>query len=316
MPNSILVVVLAVVFTAVLSVVQALYWAYVARLEREQEEVRRRIAGGSAQDFEQSLFQEQAADQAAKALGGLGERFQRTLIAADSGLTVTQLVTRMVVAGCVIGISAGIFLGPAGLAIGAVAAFLPYFVVSWQASARKKKLIDQLPDSLDLMARSLQAGIGLNDAFKLVGQEMPMPIAAEFGRVFEEVRFGRDYREAFHKMLARNDGIFELRLMVSSILLQRETGGNLIEILENISEMIRSRFAFEAKVGAMTSEAKTSAAILGALPLMVLGILTVSNPDYLEPLFNDVKGNVLLLIDFTMYSVGIFLMRDLSNVKV
>ena len=86
------------------------------------------------------------------------------------------------------------------------------------------------------MARALQAGVGLNDAFRLVAEEMPMPIAGEFGRVFEEVRFGRDYREAFEKMLDRNPGVFDLRLFVSSILLQRETGGNLIEILENIAE--------------------------------------------------------------------------------
>jgi len=166
------------------------------------------------------------------------------------------------------------------------------------------------------MSRSLQAGLGLNDAFKLVAEEMPMPVAGEFGRVFEEVRFGRDYREAFGKMIDRNPGIFDLRLMVSSILLQRETGGNLIEILENIAGTIRARFGFQAKVRAMTAEAKFSALILGSLPMGVMAILTVSNPDYLNPLFEDRIGNFIIAIDLFMYGMGIMIMRDMIDVKV
>jgi tight adherence protein B len=123
--------------------------------------------------------------------------------------------------------------------LGVVLAYLPWIIIKRQATKRANSLVAQLPDSLELMSRSLQAGLGLNDAFRLVAEEMPMPIAAEFGRVFEEVRFGRDYRESFQNMLDRNPDVFDLRLMVSSVLLQRETGGNLIEILENIAETIR-----------------------------------------------------------------------------
>ena len=169
---------------------------------------------------------------------------------------------------------------------------------------------------MDLMARSLQAGVGLNDAFRLVAEEMPLPIAGEFGRVFEEVRFGRDYREAFHKMLDRNPGVFDLRLMVSSILLQRETGGNLIEILENIGNTVRARFGFHAKVRAMTAEAKFSALVLGGLPLGVIVMLMVMSPEYLHPLLEDPLGNVIMLIDFIMYGGGIMIMRDMTKVEV
>jgi len=145
---------------------------------------------------------------------------------------------------------------------------------------------------------------------------MPMPIAAEFARIQEEVRFGREYREAFDKLLERNPGVFDLRIFVSSVMLQRDTGGNLIEILESISDTIRSRFLFDAKVKAMTSEARFSALILGGLPLGVLGILSVMNPDYLDPLWNTTKGNGIVGVSIVLYAVGITIMRDMSNVEV
>lgn len=316
MPNWLLVIFLAVVFTAVLSIVQGMYWAYVARIEREQEALRRRLSGGGGAEVEQTLFKEQEADQAARSLGGVGIKLQQLITSADANITVTALVARMLGLGAVGAVGGGIMLGVPGLVFGLIAGAIPYFILSQQASARSAALVSQLPDALDLMGRSLQAGLGLNDAFKLVAEEMPMPIAAEFGRVFEEVRFGRDYREAFGKLLERNPGVFDLRLMVSSVLLQRETGGNLIEILESISDTIRSRFAFEAKVRAMTAEAKFSAIILGGLPLCVLAILTVANPDYLSILFNDPKGNLLLGADLMLYAVGLTIMRDLTNVQV
>lgn len=316
LPTWLLIVILAVVFTAVLAVVQGLYWAYVAKIEREHEELRRRLSGGSIEAFEESLFREQAADQAARALGSFGVSVQRILASADSKLTVTQFLGRVLAIGAVTSVLGGVFFGMAGLVLGIPAALAPYFVMKQRATARTNALVSQLPEALDLMARSLQAGLGLNDAFKLVAEEMPMPVAAEFGRVFEEVRFGRDYRDSFTKLLERNPGVFDLRLMVSSVLLQRETGGNLIEILENIAETIRARFMFHAKVRAMTAEAKFSALILGGLPLCVVAVLSVSSPDYLTPLFTDPKGTVILVIDVFMYGTGLMIMRDLINVQV
>lgn len=316
LPNWILVVILAVVFTAVLAIVQALYWAYIARIEREQEELRRRLSGGSFEAFEATLFREEAADQAARALGDFGMSLQRVLLAADSKLTVTQLIARMALVGAGAALAGGIFMGLVGLLLGIPAAAAPYLIVKQQATQRADALVSQLPDALDLMARSLQAGLGLNDAFKLVAEELPMPIAAEFGRVFEEVRFGRDYRDSFTKLLERNPDVFDLRLMVSSVLLQRETGGNLIEILENIADTIRARFMFHARVRAMTAEAKFSGIILGVLPFGVITILFLSNPAYLDPLWTDPKGNLLLVFDVFMYGTGIMIMRDLTNVQV
>ncbi|MEQ1504781.1 MAG: type II secretion system F family protein [Myxococcota bacterium] len=319
MPPWVLILILAIVFTAVLATGQGLYWAWVAKREREQEELLRRLGSGSGTEdaAEAALFREQAQDAVASAMGNLGETLQGSLRAADAGYGVGTLITRMLVVGAC-GFVAGVMVLKGSLlgAIFAAVGYVPLFLVQRQAKTRLSKLVEQLPDSLELMARALSAGVGLSDAFRLVQEEMPMPIAAEFGRVQEEVRYGRDYREAFDKMLHRNPGVFDLRIFVSSVMLQRDTGGNLIEILENIADTIRARFLFDAKVRAMTAEARFSALILGGLPFGVLLALMFMNPDYLVPLWTTFPGHIIVGMSTMMYAIGIVIMRDMSNVEV
>lgn len=317
LPAWLIILMLAIVFTAVLATGQGLYWAWVAKREREQEELLRRLGSGSAVDdqAEAALFRDTAQDAVATALGRVGTSLAESLRAADVGYSVGSLVTRMLMAGGVGFVVGVIALGPMGI-VGLGLAYVPVLIVQQQAKGRLTKLVEQLPDSLELMARALSAGVGLSDAFRLVQEEMPMPIAAEFGRVQEEVRYGRDYREAFDKMLIRNPGVFDLRIFVSSIMLQRDTGGNLIEILESIADTIRARFLFDAKVKAMTSEARFSALVLGSLPLGVVLILMFMNPTYLVPLVETFPGNCIIAASFTMYAVGLVIMRDMSNVEV
>lgn len=311
----VVIIVTAVGFTAVLGITQSLYWAYVVRAEAKQRDLARRL-GTIADGRQESLFRQRAQDAAARALGRLGTHLQETIDQADLELTVTSLLVRMVVTGVVFGAILA-FVGSAfGFFVGLLFGVIPYMLVRRTGSKRARQLTEQLPDVLDLMARSLQAGLSLNDSFRTVAEEMPLPSAAEFGRVFEEVRFGREYREALGNIVARNPQIFDLRLFVSSVLLQRETGGNMIEILESISNTIRARFLFEAKVKALTSEARFSALILGSLPLGVASLLLVINPAYLQPLIYDSLGNVFLLLAATMYSIGIFLMVRMSQVEV
>jgi len=317
LPPALLVLVLAITFTAVLATGQGLYWAWVAKKEREQEELLRRLGSGTGTEEtpEAALFRDQAQDAVANALGQMGESLANTLRAADAGYGVSSLLARCVLVSGASLTLGFIFIGLPGLLLG-ITGYIPILLVQSQAKNRLAKLVEQLPDSLELMARALSAGVGLSDAFRMVQEEMPMPVAAEFGRVQEEVRYGRDYREAFEKMLERNPGVFDLRIFVSSVMLQRDTGGNLIEILENISDTIRSRFLFDAKVKAMTSEARFSALILGGLPIGVVCILFFANREYLEPLATTTAGNLMLLVCAIMYVMGLLIMRDVSNVEV
>lgn len=318
MPTWLLVLILAIVFTTVLATGQGLYWAWVAKREREQEDLLRRLGSGGPEDSPEAiLFREQAQDAVANSLGQIGSSLQNALRAADANYSVGTLVIRMIALSGLGAVIGGVILySPIGMMIGLPLGYVPLLLVQQQAKNRIYKLVEQLPDSLELMSRALSAGVGLSDAFRLVQEEMPMPIAGEFGRVQEEVRYGRDYREAFEKMLERNPGVFDLRIFVSSIMLQRDTGGNLIEILESISDTIRARFLFDARVKAMTSEAKFSALILGGLPFAVVGMLVFVNPEYLEPLAYTFPGRIIIGICFFMYGLGLILMRDMSNVEV
>lgn len=150
----------------------------------------------------------------------------------------------------------------------------------------------------------------------MVAEEMPEPLASEFGRVFEEQNLGRDTRECFQNLCHRNPRSFDLRIFVSSVLLQRDTGGNLVEILQNIANTIRGRFVFHGKVKALTSEARFTAFVLGGLPFAIGTLITIFSPNYIKPLFSDPLGHLLLLVGGTMFGLGVFIMRELSKVDL
>jgi tight adherence protein B len=307
---------LVVVFAIVMAIGQGFYWTYMSKQESERDALSKRLGTMTEEEVEALLFRERAVDAAANALGSLGTKFQQTLREAEAGISVGNLLVRMLVLFLCGALLFIILIGAPGILLGVVFGLLPYLIYNFRAKKRAKLMLEQLPEALDLMARSMQAGLGLSDAFKLAAEEMPMPLAAEFGRVFEEVRFGREYREALMGMLMRNPSLFEMRIFVSSVLLQRETGGNLIEILNTISSTVRNRFVFDAKVRAMTSEAKFSAVILGGLPLAVASLLLLTNAQYLTPLLIDPLGNLMILFFIMMYSIGGFLMYNLSKVDV
>jgi tight adherence protein B len=316
-PQFIVVLLMAVIFTVILFVGQGFYWATVARREKEEREMLRRL-GMLGDSGTESLFRDRTRDAVAVSLGGLGSHLEAALESADSKSQVGGLVGQMVAIGAAGAVLVFLFTFNAvgALAVGLAAGAVPYLLLRRAATERSRRLVEQLPDALDLMARSLQAGLGLLETFRTCAEEMPLPSAAEFGRVFEEIRLGREYREALGNMIKRNPGVFDLRLFVSSVLLQRETGGNLIEILDNISNTIRARFVFQAKVRALTSEARFSAIILGGLPLVVSMLIMVVNPEYLSPLFNDPLGFFFLGYFFLSYLFGGFLMVQISKVEV
>ena len=311
----IVVLISALVFAGVLTATNLMYWSWRSQQEHKSRELARRL-GTASSEGESSLFRDQQENPLRDALGSLGERLDSLIRESGTDLTVSQLLGRSAALGIIGGFSTSLLLEfPIGL-IGCLFGAIPIVILSSRAEERAQLLSTQLPDGLDLVARSLQAGHGLSDAMRMCAMEMTPPIAHEFGRVHEEHNLGRDFRECLSDLCVRNPRNFDLRIFVSSVVLQRDTGGNLIEILNNIAKTIRNRFIFERKVKALTAEARISAYILGGLPFVVTFLIVLMRPDYLSPLINDPIGRGMLMFSAGSFTLGILVMRKLSQVDM
>jgi len=314
MQSLITILITAVAAMAAGSVMVFLYWSVLSREDDRQEQLARRLGTVTAEP-EDSLF---LAPPSANtpALGSIGDRLEMLLLEAGQPFDMNGLMVRCGVAALVGATIVGLLMRSPVALVGLMGGVVPLLRLDSTATERARALSEQLPDALDLVGRSLQAGHGLADAMKLCAEEMPSPVGEEFGRVFEETSLGRDLRSAFETLSDRNPRNFDLKLFVSSVLLQRDTGGNLIEILGNISRTIRDRFVFEAKVRALTAEARISALILGSLPFAILGLITWMRPNYLAPLWEDPTGKTLIMSAFGWFLVGVVMMRNVSQVEV
>ena len=201
------------------------------------------------------------------------------------------------------------------LLAGALGLAVPTFVALGSRSRRSSALSAQLPEALDTMVRSLRAGHGLSAAFRLVAQELPMPASIEFARCFEEMNIGVEFRDAVTHMTERVPGNLDLKIFAVSVALQHDTGGNLIEILDQISGTIRERFKFEGKLASLTAEARMSGLVLGALPPFLLVYMLSANPDYLSVLGTDPIGPYFITAGLVLWSSGLFWMYQLAQVK-
>ncbi len=178
-----------------------------------------------------------------------------------------------------------------------------------------EKFERQLPEALDLMARALKAGHAFTGALKMVADEMDDPIGTEFDKTLGEINFGIDVSQALINLSQRVD-CPDLRFFVIAIIIQRETGGNLAEILGNIAYLIRERFKLHGRVRVLAAEGKLSAIILVALPFLVALALTFLNPDYLEVLVTDPIGRFMSCFALVMMAFGIVVMKKMVAIKV
>lgn len=308
--NFMLVVAVAVVAVAILLAGQAIYWTLVSRKESQARELSRRI--GTLQDREVTpLFRLGQARST-----GLAASIDEMVRQAGAPYGVEGVYQRMAAGGFIgLLIAFALFKSPLAI-VGLIGAAIPVMRLSGQAEARANKLTEQLPDALDLLGRSLSAGHGISEAMRMAAEELPLPLAAEFGRVYEEHNLGRDFRECIQNLCRRNPRSFDLRIFASSVLLQRDTGGNLIEILHGIANTIRNRFVFQGKVVALTSEARFTAYILGGLPFVIGSLIAFVSPHYLKPLVEDPLGRAGLVFFIFWFCTGVFTMRELSKVDV
>lgn len=197
----------------------------------------------------------------------------------------------------------------------ALAMALPWILLMRTRRERLSKLEEQLPEAADFLGRALRAGHSFANVMQMVGEEMPEPIAGEFKFAYEEINYGVPMNEALHNLAVRVP-LTDLRYLVIAVLIQRESGGNLAEVLGNISRLIRARLKLLGQVRVMSAEGRMSAWILGILPLAVLLLMSISNPAYIRVLWTDPIGVRLMWYSGAVAVGGIFWMRKLIRIRI
>ncbi len=202
-----------------------------------------------------------------------------------------------------------------GILSGAVGGVVPLLVVRRMARRRSQRFAEQLPDALDLARAALQAGHGFMAALSVVADEFPDPIAQEFREVTEEVRLGLSLREALDDMADRV-GTPDLALLQVGVLVAQDIGGNLAEVLDNISYTIRERFKVQRETRVLTAQGRLSGGVLTVLPFLVAIGMSIFNPGYLSPMFESETGRHMLMYAAGSLLVGHFVIRRLVSIKV
>ena len=235
---------------------------------------------------------------------------------ADVHITVSRLLAFSLIAGLMAVLAAYtvVNLFPA-VVLSVVAAAIPILHVVWQRKKRLQKFNAQLPDTLDLLSRSLAVGHAFSESLNQVASEMPEPIAGEFRATFEEQKLGLSTKVALDRLTERVP-LMDLRLCVTAMHIQRETGGNLAEILEKVAQTIRERFKIMEDFRSMTTSARASGWILCALPFALVFVLTVMDPDYMSVLIHDQRGQYVLGFAIVWQTIGMLLIKKFLNIKV
>jgi tight adherence protein B len=198
---------------------------------------------------------------------------------------------------------------------GLACASLPFVHVWWRRKKRFDSFLEQLPDALDLISRALSAGHAFPEALHMVSIEMPEPIATEFRKAYEEQNLGLSVKLALENLTQRIP-LLDLKFCVIAVLIQRETGGNLAEILEKVSYTIRERFRILGDLKTLTTSSRMSAWLLCGLPIFVAIAVTVMNPEYMSVLWKDPRGHWLIAIAMFMQVTGMLIVRKILKIKI
>jgi len=204
---------------------------------------------------------------------------------------------------------------PIMILIGLVCGSIPFLHVWYKRKKRFDAFLEQLPDALDLVARALSAGHAFSESLHMVSTEMPEPIATEFRKAYEEQNLGLSVKLALENLTQRMP-LLDLKLCVTAVLIQRETGGNLAEILEKVSYTIRERFRILGDLKTLTTSSRMSAWLLCGLPIFVAVAVTVLNPDYMSVLWKDPRGHYLIAIALTMQITGMLIVRKILKIQI
>ena len=248
------------------------------------------------------------------------ERFGRINLLfeqADTSLTISKLMLiSLVMAG--VGVVLGAVLRLHFAFIPLMALMMGYLPVAWLLFRRKRRLklfASQLPEAMEMLSRARRSGQSMGFGFNMVANEMGLPIGKEFNRVFEEQNLGIPMEQSLREMTERIPNL-DLKFFVTAVILQRQTGGDLAEILDKIGELIRDRFRIWGQVQALTGEGRLSGVVLLALPFLLFFTVYHLNPKYLMVLFTDPMGTKMLGVALVMQLLGALVIRKIVNIKV
>lgn len=210
---------------------------------------------------------------------------------------------------------AGMPMPVAGLSGVVIGMLVPHFIIGYLVNRRLTKFVRLFPEAIDLIVRGLKSGLPSTESMKVVGAELPDPVGEEFRRVADALKFGKTLDQALWSTAERIDTP-EFNFFVISLAIQQETGGNLTETLQNLSEILRKRRQMKLKIKALSSEAKASAYIIGALPFVMFFIILALNPDYMMTLFRDPRGIMMTIGGGIWMGIGFFVMYKMVRFEI
>lgn len=296
--------------------------------ERASIEHKQRVLGQIYDDHKQ--YTEQQAQESVNILKGSTSSLGKMLSSLPFGEKALELILKAGLEYKIMNIimGAGIvfavaffaslrFFDPAiALLIAAVCAILlPRFYLRRKISKRNEAFINQFPDAVDMIVRSVKSGHPLNTALRMIADNMDPPVKTEFRQLVDEIAFGRSTVEALVRMSKRIDEP-DLQFFVVILSVQQETGGNLAEVLTNLSGIIRKRKQLRLRIKAMTSEGRATAYILGSLPLFVFGAIHMTSPDYLLPLFETSSGHTIIMAAVGLVALAGFIVHNMLQIDI
>ena len=196
-----------------------------------------------------------------------------------------------------------------------IAALIPYAYASFRRNKRFEKFEELFPEAIDTLARAVRAGHAFTTALEMITNEVAEPVAGEFRQLYEEQKFGMPVRDALLNLTERVP-LVDVKFFVTAVMLQRETGGNLAEILDNLSYVIRERFKIQRQVRVYTAQGRLTMALLMGMPPIIVTVMLVLNPSFIRPLFVDPIGHTLLVAGITLQTVGYFVIRKIIRIQV
>ena len=311
-------------FLVTLAVVLASYWLFVVRPETtEKTSMVSRLQGVRDQITNVSVARAPARLSSIPALEAALERrlnliapLQQLIVESGVRITVGAFVLTTLVCAAAVGVSLWMFFHILVVSIGfaVVAAFLPLVYLRFKRSKRLQLFEEQFPEAIDLIARALRAGHALTTGLGMVSEEVPAPVGEEFKRLYDEQNFGLSLPEAMRAM-ARRVPVLDARFFVTAVLTQREAGGNLSEVLDNLASVMRERFKLKRQVRVASAHGRMSAWVLSCMPPALAGILFILSPNFMKVLWEDPWGINLLLIAGALQLIGTFIISRLVRIE-